>query len=63
MLFPESKSFYRHTCAQILIDGEGFFFIIPLFGKAEVGMELGAFAASQMSFTSIDRVSRWYHIA
>ena len=33
-----------HTCNQIFIDVEGFFWIISLFRKAEVGMALRAFA-------------------
>ena len=42
-LFPNSKSVPGHTCYQIFIDGEGFFWIMPLFIKDEVGMELRAF--------------------
>ena len=63
MMSHKAKSVSGCTCDQIFIDGEGIFGVMPLFGKAEVGMELGAFAASQMSFTSIERVSRWYRIA
>ena len=33
-----------HTCAQIFTDGEGFFRIVPLFSKAEVGTEIRVFA-------------------
>ena len=38
----EANSVSGYTCDQIFTYGEGFFWIIPLFGKAEVGMALSA---------------------
>ena len=42
-LFPKSNSVPGHTCYQIFIDGEVFFWIMPLFSKAKVVMVLRAF--------------------
>ena len=41
---PKSKSVSGHIFAQISIYGEGFFWIVPFFGKAEFGTALRAFA-------------------
>ena len=39
-LSHKAKSVSGCTCDQIFIDGEGIFGVMPLFGKAEVGMAL-----------------------
>ena len=41
--FPNTKSVSGHTCYQIFTYGEGFFWIMPLFSKSGVGIELRAF--------------------
>ena len=42
--FPMAKSLSGHTCAHMFTDGEGYVWIMHFFSKAEVGMELRAFA-------------------